>query len=281
MKTFLGIVLFFVSVVAYAQQVDVKESDMRIFSEYVNYINAEEYGSKQDIIQKTAEFFLEKPYVAGTLDGNETEMLVVNLHEFDCVTYIETVIALANMVESGDITFLNFVSKVREIRYREGVVDGYASRLHYTSDWVYVNQQKGILAPILWQDENVLDTKRINFMSKHRHAYNALNENDDMLAQIENIENDINERGGFVYLPKRKIAENADKIPHMAMIAFTTSIEGLDTTHTGFTYKRDDGTLGFIHASSLKKKVVIDKKSLSEYCISQKACKGLIIMSVK
>ena len=71
-----------------------------------------------------------------------------------------------------------------------------------------------------------------------------------------------------------------NNIAHMSMIAFTTSIKGLDTTHTGFTYK-DGNKLGFIHASSLQKKVMIDKSSLSDYCMSQKSCTGVIIVGVE
>ena len=66
----------------------------------------------------------------------------------------------------------------------------------------------------------------------------------------------------------------------MAMIAFTTSIKGLDTTHTGFAYKKD-GKLTFIHASSAKNNVVIDEKTLSDYCKKQKSCTGITVMLVR
>ena len=33
------------------------------------------------------------PYVAGTLDGNEEEELVVRLNALDCTTFVETVLA--------------------------------------------------------------------------------------------------------------------------------------------------------------------------------------------
>ncbi len=271
----------FLSTVLYGQEADYENEDLLIFNRFVDYIKTKEFDEKSQILQFTAEFFLDKPYVAGTLDINDTEKLVVNLREFDCVTFIETVIALANTVESGEMSFLNFVSNLKTLRYRDGVVEGYSSRLHYTSDWVVVNKHRGMLQPIAWQEENVLDPKKINFMTTHRHSYNALRDDDAMLSKIESVENNINSRGGVDYLPKNKIDANADKIPHMAMIAFTTKIEGLDTTHTGFTYKKPDGTLGFIHASSLKNKVVIDDKSLSDYCASQKACNGVIIMEVR
>lgn len=279
----LSILLFFAIRILFvhAQGINFQKEDLVIYEQYTDYIKAKDYKDKIELLQATAEFFLDRPYVSATLDQNKNEALVVNLREFDCVTFIESVIALSNTVESGDFTFHNFVSHLKLIRYRDGEIVDYSSRLHYTSDWVFVHQESGILTPIEWKSENVLTTKTINFMSTHRHAYRALKDDDEMLGKIKQIESDINARGGFVFLPKSKIANNADKIPHMAVIAFTTKIEGLDTTHTGFTYIKDNGELGFIHASSLKKKVVVDEKSLSDYCLSQKSCTGLMIMRVE
>ena len=34
------------------------------------------------------------PYVAGTLDGNDKEQLIVHLDQLDCTTFVETVLAL-------------------------------------------------------------------------------------------------------------------------------------------------------------------------------------------
>jgi hypothetical protein len=65
----------------------------------------------------------------------------------------------------------------------------------------------------------------------------------------------------------------------MAMIAFVTSIDGLDVSHVAFAY-RQNGKLTFIHASSVAKKVIIQPATLSEYCASQKLCKGVMVMKI-
>ena len=263
---------------AFSQEIDCTPQERLIFEEYVSYITPYKSDSKEFVLQKTAEFFLGNPYVAGTLDKNTKEKLVVNLREFDCVTYIETVIALADAAKTNELTFDDFSERLLKIRYRNAELNGYDSRLHYTSDWVRNNVENGILKPVIL-DNLVLETKPIDFMSTHRQAYAALKTDDEMLRKIQSVEDNINSRGGFYYLPKERIESNKDSIPHMAMIAFTTSIKGLDTTHTGFAFKKD-GKLTFIHASSLKNKVVVDEKSLSEYCKLQKSCTGLIITQV-
>lgn len=93
------------------------------------------------------------------------------------------------------------------------------------------------------------------------------------------MEEEVNARGGFYYLPKKLITAKSDEIPHMSVVAFITAIPGLDTSHVGFAFHKN-GKLTFIHASSLKQKVVINDKTLSEYCLSQKNCKGIIVVKV-
>jgi hypothetical protein len=65
----------------------------------------------------------------------------------------------------------------------------------------------------------------------------------------------------------------------MAMIGFTTSIKGLDVTHMGFSFKQG-GSLTFIHASSAKNKVVIDQKTVSDYCALQNTCSGILVAGI-
>lgn len=113
-------------------------------------------------------------------------------------------------------------------------------------------------------------------MSTHRSAYKQLAHDDAMLEKIKQTEQQINNREGFYYLPKQDIAAMASHIPHMAVVGIVTSIDGLDTTHIGFAYQKD-GVLGFIHASTLKNEVVIDANTLSEYCLGQRRCRGIIV----
>lgn len=233
----------------------------------------------ETLLEKTAIFFLESPYVAHTLEVTDEEQLVINLREFDCVTYIETVIALANTIRSGQENFEDFANHLCRLRYRGGNLDGYSSRLHYTSEWVYDNEQMGWLKNISGDLEGSMEKKQIDFMSNHRDAYRQLQTDDSMWQQIIRAEQEMNKRNGFYYIPKEKIHSVADRIPHMAMIGFTTRINGLDTTHTGFAF-HEKGRLTFIHASSLQDKVVIDQQSLHDYCAGQSSCTGIIVAKI-
>lgn len=263
----------------FSQETDLAERDERLFNAYIEQISPYKTETMEIIIEKTARFFLESPYVAHTLDLNTDEALVVNLKELDCVTYVETVLALSFTACSNNLSMNYFKEMLIKIRYRTNEITDYASRIHYTSDWVFENEKNGLLKNISKGLSGIKETKKIDFMSAHRNAYKQLANDDAMLEKIGDIENRINDRGGFYYLPKHLIAAKANDIPHMAVIGFVTSIDGLDISHVGFAYHKND-KLTFIHASTAEMKVVIDAKSLSDYCFSQKNCKGIVVAKV-
>lgn len=253
------------------------DSDRVIFDRYVDFIEPYRTSSIENILQVSAEFFIGTPYVAQTLEVNSDEQLVINLRQLDCTTLVENVIALSLAAKSGDLSFDNFINELKNIRYRNGEINDYSSRLHYTSDWVYEHQNSGVFKDLSSSLDLIKEVKLIDFMSSHRNAYPLLKTDDVMLNKIIDVESEINKRGGFYYLQKNKLASKVSDIPHMAIIAFTTSINGLDVTHMAFAYRKTNGELSFIHASSVEMKVVIDKRSLIDYVNSQKNCTGLIV----
>ena len=282
MKQKLAIVilsLLLLSANLFSQEALIADNNEALFNNYVAYITPFKELSFEEVLEQTAHFFLGTPYVAGTLEINDKEQLVVNLKELDCVSYVENVLALSLVSISDDFCFHNFKAHLLKIRYRNGELSDYASRIHYTSDWIFDNQRKKLLRNISQELSGVKETKELNFMSNHRNVYKQLLHDNEMLSKIKQMEKTINNRGGFYYLPKDEIAAKASEIPHMAIVGIVTSIDGLDTSHVGFAYNKD-GELGFIHASSLQEKVVIDSKTLSEYCLGQKNCKGIIVAKI-
>lgn len=264
----------------FSQGVVVADIDKQLFDKYAEQIAPYQSEAIETILEQTALFFLGTPYIASTLDKDIEEDLVVNLHELDCFTFVENVLALSATAKSNNLSMDSFKEKLKAIRYRDGSIIDYASRLHYTSDWLYENQKNGLLENISQQLGGVKETKQINFMSTHQGAYKQLATDDAMLNKIFAVEQFIKSRGGFFYLPKELIATKADLIPHLSVVGFVTAIDGLDTTHVGFAFKKKSGELTFIHASSAKMEVVIDRMSLSNYCVSQKNCMGIIVAQV-
>lgn len=84
------------------------------------------------------------PYVAHGLVGSaaEPEVFTASLEGFDCVTYVETVLALARASDPA-----GFAEELRRIRYDGGQVE-WARRNHYMTEWVRRNAKAGLVRPV-------------------------------------------------------------------------------------------------------------------------------------
>ena len=77
--------------------------------------------------------FLKTPYLGGSLEKNP-EQIVINFDGMDCVTFVENVFNIARQIKSQRYDITDLVDKITQTRYRDGVLEDYASRLHYTSE---------------------------------------------------------------------------------------------------------------------------------------------------
>jgi hypothetical protein len=228
------------------------------------------------IIEKVGLGFLGTDYVAGTLDENYyEEKLVIKISGLDCVTFVENTLAMARTIQTGLPSLDSFKDELQSIRYRDSKIDGFASRLHYFSDWIYNNEKKGIVNDITKKIGGVPYNKKINFMSTHRDSYKQLEKDDEALAQIKNIEKKINNRDLY-YIPKNNVDKYYDDLQTGDIIATTTEIKGLDVTHTGFIYKKKGKTY-FLHASLSAKEVIVSKEELKSYLKSDKKKTGIMV----
>lgn len=252
----------------------VTEQDKELFDRYITYISAGDYTS-QELIMATATFFLERPYVAATLE-KEPEGLVVNLREMDCTTFVETVFSLAKTVSDGTPSFESFCENLKQFRYRNGRIDGYTSRLHYTTDWIHENSRKGLVKDKTAEIGGSPLALHLFFMSRNADKYKQLKHNPELVAEIAAIENSVNKHSYF-FIPKDRIESVRNEIKEGDLIGFVTSITGLDVSHVGLA-KWEAGRLTFIHASSAQKKVIVQPGTLQEYAQSASKNTGIIVV---
>jgi len=225
----------------------------------------------------TALFFLNTPYVAHTLDTLDREDLIINFREMDCMTFVENCLALSRMLQYPNPDMDCFERELRLIRYRNGALNDYPSRLHYTSDWIFDNVKKGIVEDITYALGGQKFKPEVSFMSENCLKYKHLKDNPEAVKEIEAIEHEINKRGSYYFLPKQEIGAHQSLIKSGDIICFTTSTPGLDISHLGITY-RYKGQLTFIHASSTAKKVIINPESLVDYCNKINSNTGIIVL---
>jgi hypothetical protein len=218
--------------------------------------------------------FLNEPYKAHTLEAPGKERLIVNLKEFDCVTFVETTLALARCIKLKKMSFDEFKRQVQLIRYRTGKIDGYPSRLHYFTDWIDDNEKKGIVQNVTRELGGVEFEKTYNFMSTHRESYKQLS-NTRVFEAIKRQEEDLTCRNHF-YLQKEHIQSAREQILDGDIIGITTTIDGLDITHTGMAY-RFQGYLRFLHAPLSVGNIQITKRTIVDYLAIQEKSTGIMV----
>ena len=232
-----------------------------------------------DIITETGKSFLGTDYVAHAIEKDGEEQLVINLTGLDCTTFLENAVVFSRLIKKGKTSFEDYKNELTFIRYRDGKIDQYPSRLHYFSDWIYNNQQKGIIKDITEEIGGEQISFSLNFMSTHPDAYKHLKESPEFIPVIEEQEKEISSRT-YYYIPKEKISSVEDKIHSGDLIAFTTNIKGLDIGHVGIAVKEKDGRIHLLHAPQVGSKVQITEIPLSEYVMSVKKHTGLIVLRV-
>lgn len=262
----------------------IKSGSMSLFDDYDEVLCKKKFkllvdeGTKSmsigDACIEVGKSFLDTDYVAGTLDKSMSEGLVINLTGLDCVTFVENCLTFARCVKMGKTSFDDYKSELKKIRYRDGVLDGYSSRLHYFCDWITDNENKGIVKNITADIGGVEYNKKIDFMSTHTKSYKQLSSSSE-LDGVKAAEEAINSRY-YYYIPTNKISASYDLMQSGDIIATTTSIGGLDVTHTGYVYKEGGGTY-FMHASSKSKKVIISPEELQDYVASDSKKTGIMV----
>lgn len=276
---FLVVAFLYTATPLRAYEVQYQKSDSLKVIELLG--KARELPRNENLIIFFAKEFKDVPYVAHTLEVNNIEKLVVNLREFDCTTYVETVLALYMCMWQRQYSFTSFCDNLKDIRYRDGNSPDYLERLHYFTDWIENNTSMGFCSEINSPNPPFSSTQtiRVNYMSTYPEKYSFLKSNKDCIPKIKEMENSITGKT-YKFIPKSKVNESSllrKVIQDGDIIATTTSLSGLDIQHLGFAIWHKDG-LHMLNASSLHHKVVEEKMTLYEYLQKQKTMTGIRII---
>ena len=228
--------------------------------------------------------FIGVPYVAHTLEVNDHEQLVVNTRQLDCTTLVETVTALKLCNDRGRRTWADYVRMLTMLRYRQGVLDGYPSRLHYFSDWIRDKVQMQFVNDIQQPNPpfSAVQTVNVSYMSTHPEAYKALKANAALVPQIRQQEQSLSGLKAR-YIPKSAVRNTKllrTTVKDGDIIAITCNKAGLDIAHLGFAVWRKDG-LHLLNASMLHKKVVEEPMTLYRYLQKHKTFTGIRILRIQ
>ena len=231
-------------------------------------------GEQGVAIKNLAISFVGTPYKAYTLEGQAEEQLICRLDAFDCTTLVEQVMALAVAKYLG-FSYEAYLQELQMGRYRDGNIEGYASRIHYFTEWADQAEQRRRVRLLSRELGGAVLPKPIRFMSANTQLYPKLSDQ-TARERITIAEKQLSDKQHF-YVPKDKVRGIEASLRDGDIIGITSSLTGLDCSHAGIVLKKGNAAY-LIHASSELKKVVVSKESLADYLLKNKKQTGIMVL---
>jgi hypothetical protein len=209
------------------------------------------------------QYFIGVPYLANRLSRSNPEKVYYSFNDFDCVTYVENVLALYN--SKGN--YMRFKENIIKIRYNDFI--SYENRNHYLISGLEKLVKLNILTPINNRLNSKSVLKTINYLSEH-----VNNKHIDRL-KLMTTEKSISSQPIYYFdsisdLDKNNPIQNGD------VIAFVSSRNDLDFKHVGFVCIKNNKQY-ILHASQEKKVVCISDVTIDQYLLQNKKIKGFQI----
>lgn len=245
--------------------------DVELFSKKITSLP--ESAERSARIFNAAQSFLGYPYVHGVLDRPADEQLVLNLRQLDCWTFVEYSLALGILDKNAN--FEQFSNVIQQLRYRDGRIEGYGSRLHYFTEWLIQGESLGYFKNITRSLGGIPDQQPVGYISSRPQRYPKVKD-PEVRKAIQMGEARINGYTRY-FIPKSKVASVEAQLREGDLIVLTSVKKDLDIAHQGFAVKRN-GRIHLMHASSLNKKVVISPQPLPAYMAGQKGQSGIIVV---
>ena len=226
------------------------------------------------LVEFYARQLLGTPYVAHTLEADK-EVLTINVHQLDCLTFIETLYALTRATLAGRYSWRDYAANIENVRYRGGEMGDYSTRIHYMSEWIIDNHVRGNLVEVT-PDIPHADymIKNIDFMTHHTDSYRQL-KNDS--AMVEKIRQHELRNHRFPYLKRSWLNDKEVKATLRSgdFVSLVTKMEGLDVSHNGIIVVDDKGDPYLLDASMSGGKVLLESKPLFRYLERSKSNIGI------
>lgn len=250
------------------------------------------------VLDSLLPLFLDVPYVGGTLENNDgqgNERLVINLRELDCVTLVENVTALCQLIrlQQGVEAYPYMIAL---LRYRGGDMGDYTTRLHYTTEWLLDNQRMGLVEDLTPRYSHLPSGHDIHFMTWNADLYPMLVAHPDFVGKMEQIQQRLNEMDTTCFIPKALVREEGialfperlaeareslvTRLSEGDIIMIDTAVEGMDIGHLGFAHYQD-GRLHLLHASSSGRRVMVSPEPLCDYLAGIRRFTGIRVVKIK
>jgi cell wall-associated NlpC family hydrolase len=202
-------------------------------------------GRRIDVLSR---HFLGHAYKPNPLIGSAdtAEVFKASLDGFDCVTYIETIVALARASNVD-----NFTGWLRKIRYEQGRIR-WEQRNHYMTLWIRNNLRKRIIRPVSMPGVPILSRERV---------LNVVPGLDAKRTRVKCV-------------PKAAVPRLETYLQSGDLIFFASTRKNLDVFHAGIIVR--DGKRVLMRHASRSQGLVVEEK-LSEFLKANRMA-GVIVV---
>jgi hypothetical protein len=221
-------------------------------------------------------------YKSYTLEiDDRIEAASANFNGMDCWTFFEIALGFARMLDepAEEWTPVRLLHYIELDRYRGGECTGdYLSRLHYLEDWLFDNDQRGLVDDLTRELGGVSVPHSAREMSVGWRHYRYLKANRRLRGPLAQMEARVSSHRLYM-IPKSRVAGIESKLRDGDVIGIVSrERNGLySTSHVGLALRTNDG-LHFMHASSPSNygRVVVDSR-LSSYLYRYRSDAGILV----
>jgi hypothetical protein len=205
------------------------------------------------------------------------ERLRVELSRFECVTFIESSLAVARCGFGAEPTAACFEREIVASRYRGGALGDYASRLHYFDDWIDDNERRRRLANLTAELGGEPVTRPYFHISARVLPQSHLSSDAlaGLLREVKATESRLSLAPHLV-LSRDKAPPILDRLQDGDVVAFVRDRTGLLIHHAGIVY-RVGGRTKLLHASSYHRRVVLTREDLSRDLLRRSERRGVLV----
>lgn len=238
--------------------------------------NADNHSiSPGKLISHYAESFYGVPF-GGNVGIADDRYVVARIDSMTDRGLVDNAIALAMTTRERRPSWRDYLFNLEKVRYRRGTPAGFASRLHYLSDWALDLSSRGIIVEVTASlTEPRYAVKTIDYMSHHAEAIPELADSCNLQA-IKEVEMNF-KCHRFPYIKPG----NIKKVTLMDgdIVAFTSALSDLDAAHIGII-KLIDGIPHLIH-SEPDSGVSIESSTLTDYIHRHREYNGIRVFRLK
>ncbi|MBN1962179.1 MAG: DUF1460 domain-containing protein [Deltaproteobacteria bacterium] len=220
------------------------------------------------LLQKGKSYF-NPPEFAGL------ETLRVNLDTFNCVSLIESSLAVARCIWRNTADEPCFIKELTKVRYRGGQLTGFASKLHYFDEWISDNAERGILSDLSRQFGAAKKNHQANYVTTHKKRYPPL-QDPTVFQQMLDIEAKLRAKPAWV-IDREKVAQAQQNLQTGDILAVVGAKPSLLVRHAVMVYRDAKNKPHVLHASRYNHRVLLEHSDVATYIKRRSDRRGIIV----